>query len=130
VQEAGGTLSYDDLVAAMSFLAAPNDASSLPKQAATHFARWCKSFPSSLTDPDALSAALNDLIVMRHALNIRREEDGFVFFKGNESAPIAHGWTVLDARMALGHAVSVAGAVPSWQKAVSEDEMQRWAAAA
>lgn len=130
VQEAGGRLDYAELLEAMSFLAAPpQDAASLPAHAASSLGPWRTSFPSSLVDPKALQAALHDLIVMRHALNIRHEGDGFVLFKGIQWANITFDWTLVDARMALSHAASASAASPPWVEAVSEDDLKHWAVA-
>lgn len=130
VQEAGGRLDYTELLEAMSFLVAPpKNAASLPARAAFSFGPWRASFPSALVDPKALQAALHDLIVMRHALNIRHEGDGFVLFKGIQWTDITFDWTLVDARMALSHAASASFASPPWVEAVSEDDLKHWAAA-
>jgi hypothetical protein len=130
VQEAGGRLDYAELLEAMSFLAIPpQTAASLPARVASSFGPWRANFPSSFVDPKALQAALHDLIVMRHALNIRHEGDGFVLFKGIQWTDITFDWTLVDARMALSHAASASVASPPWVEAVSEDDLKHWAVA-
>ena len=130
VQEAGGRLDYAKLLEAMSFLAAPSqNAGSLPPRATSSFSPWRKDFPLALIDPRALQAALHDLIVMRHALNIRHEADGFLLFKGIQWTDITLDWTLTDARMALSHAASASIASPPWVEAVSEEDLKHWAAA-
>jgi hypothetical protein len=130
VQEAGGRLDYTELLEAMTFLAAPpQNAASLPERAASSFGPWRANFPATLVDPQALQAALHDLIVMRHALNIRHEGNGFVLFKGIQWTDITFDWTLTDARMALSHAVAAGVASPPWQAAIAENDLQHWAAA-
>ena len=130
VQEAGGRLDYTELLEAMSFLAdPPRTAASLPARAASSFGPWRVNFPLSLVDPNARRAALHDLIVMRHALNISREENGFVLFKGIQWTDITFDWTLADARMALSHAATASVASPPWLAAVSDYDLQHWAAA-
>jgi hypothetical protein len=130
VQEAGGRLDYSELLEAMTFLAAPPaSVESLPAHAASVFGPWRSNFPSSLVDPKAFQAALHDLIVMRHALNIRHEENGFLLFKGILWTDITFDWTVADAKMALSHAATAQSAAPAWLEVISEDELDRWAAA-
>jgi hypothetical protein len=130
VQAAGGRLDYAELLEAMTFLAAPpTSGASLPQGAASVFGVWRASFPSSLVDPRAFQAALHDLIVMRHALNIRVEENGFTIFKGIQWADISFDWTLLDARMALSHAATAGTASEVWLEAVPGNDLKLWSAA-
>lgn len=130
VQAAGGRLDYADLLEAMTFLAAPpTSGTSLPQGAASAFGAWRASFPSSLVDPRAFQAALHDLIVMRHALNIRSEENTFTIFKGIQWADISFDWTLLDAKMALSHAATAGTASQVWLEAVPDSDLKLWSAA-
>ncbi len=130
VQAAGGRLDYAELLEAMTFLAAPpTTGASLLQGAASVFGVWRASFPSSLVDPRAFQAALHDLIVMRHALNIRAEENGFTLFKGIQWTDISFDWTLLDARMALSHAATAGTASQVWLEAVPGNDLKLWSAA-
>lgn len=130
VQAAGGRLDYAELLEAMTFLAAPpTSGTSLPSGAASVFGVWRTSFPSSLVDPRAFQAALHDLIVMRHALNIRVDENGFTLFKGIQWADISFDWTLLDAKMALSHAATAGTASEVWLEAVPGNDLKLWSAA-
>jgi len=130
VQAAGGRLDYAELLEAMTFLAAPpTSGTSLRQGAASVFGAWRASFPSSLVDPRAFQAALHDLIVMRHALNIRAEEDGFTLFKGIQWTDISFDWTLLDAKMALSHAATGGTASQVWLEAVPDNDLKLWSAA-
>jgi len=130
VQAAGGRLDYAELLEAMTFLAAPPASGAfLPSGAASVFGVWRASFPSSLVDPRAFQAALHDLIVMRHALNIRAEENGFTIFKGIQWADISFDWTQLDAKMALSHAATAGTASEVWLEAVPGNDLKLWSAA-
>jgi hypothetical protein len=66
---------------------------------------------------------------MRHALNIRREGNEFLVFKGIQWTDISFDWTLIDARMALSHAASTGAALPPWLEAISESDLQHWATA-
>jgi len=130
VQEAGGRLDYAELLEAMTFLASPpSSAGSLPTGAISVFAAWRSGFPSPLVDPRAFPAALHDLIVMRHALNIRPEDSGFVIFNGIQWADITFDWTLFDARMALSHAATAGAASKPWLDAIPGESLRRWIAA-
>lgn len=130
VQAAGGRLDYAELLEAMTFLAAPpTSGTSLPQGAASVFGAWRAGFPSSLVDPRAFQAALHDLIVMRHALNIRAEEDGFTLFKGIQWTDISFDWTLLDAKMALSHAATAGTASEVWLEAVPDNDLKLWSTA-
>ncbi len=130
VQEAGGTLVYQELLEAMSFLAAPPKiADTLPFRAAAAYGTWRREFPASLVDPKAFQAGLLDLIVMRHSLNIRRQGNGFVVFKGIQWVDITFDWTLTDAQMALCHAATCGAASPPWVAAISDNDLQHWAVA-
>lgn len=132
VQEAGGILAYPDLLGAMSFLATPSSAdSNLIPAAAAIFSRWRGTFPVALADPNALRAALHDLIVMRHALNIRRTGIGYELLRGIQWAAISHEWTLLDARLALSHVITTTHASTSpWRHPVPDADLHRWTTAA
>jgi hypothetical protein len=68
---------------------------------------------------------------MRHALNIRREGDGYVLFAGIKSAAISHEWTRLDARLALSYVATAARAsMPPWRETVPDTDLHRWTTAA
>jgi hypothetical protein len=123
VQEAGGRLGYTELLEAMTFPAA------LPVSAASVFRSWRTNFPSALVDPKAFQAALHDLIVMRHALNLRPEGQGHTLLKGIQWVEITFDWTLVDARMALSHAATAGVAAKPWLGAIPEADLRHWAAA-
>jgi len=130
VQEAGGRLDYQELLEALTFLAAPPaSAASLPPRAMSVFSAWRANFPATLVDPNALHAALHDLIVMRLALNIRPEGKGHTVFKGIQWVDITFDWALVDARMALSHAPTAAVAAKPWLEAIPEADLSHWAAA-
>ena len=130
VQEAGGKLNYFNFLESLSFLASPPLAGTgLPDRAALVFAEWRASFPSAIVDPNALQAALHDLIVMRHTLNIRQEDGNWVLVSGVQKVDITFDWTLTDARMALSHAASAHVVSQPWAEAISEDNFKQWTAA-
>jgi hypothetical protein len=130
IQEAGGQLDYQELLEAMSFLAAPpKNAASLPANAASVFSAWRANFPSALVDPKALYAALHDLIVMRQSLGIISDGSGFVIFKGANWVEITLRWPVLDARLSLSHAAKSQTADPPWAEPVARRDLKAWATA-
>lgn len=147
VQEAGGTLVYQDLIEGLVYLSNPQ---SSPAVAANHlqasFAKWKKSFPKHLVDAGTLRASLHDQIVERHMLNIRPRGEDFELFQGIQSVTITLPWVLADARIALAHAsvTSTTGAHETvstvksqttthgnvWSSIIPRSELQQWASAA
>ncbi len=147
VQEAGGTLLYQDLIEGLIYLSNPQ---SSPAAAANRlqasFGKWKKSFPKHLVDAGTLRASLHDQIVERHMLNIRPRGEDFELFQGIQPVTITLPWVLTDARIALAHAsvTSTAGAHETvstvkpqtithgnvWSSIIQRSELQQWASAA
>lgn len=147
VQEAGGTLLYQDLIEGLIYLSNPQ---SSPAAAADRlqasFGKWKKSFPKHLVDGGTLRASLHDQIVERHMLNIRPRGEDFELFQGIQRVTITLPWVLTDARIALAHAsVTSAAGVPEtvskvkpdtithgnvWSTLILRSELLQWASAA
>ncbi len=133
VQEASGPLSYEDLLAALSFLNdPPAQAPALPGNTPKTYSAWRKGFPAALVNPTALRAALHDLIVQRHLLNLRPSGESFEFFPGMNFQAVRNAWTITDAKAALAmtsrrQAVTeVKPVMPAFREAVPLTLLDEW----
>lgn len=133
VQEASGPLSHEDLLVALSFLNdPPAQASALPGSTPKTYSAWRKGFPAALVNPTALRAALHDLIVQRHLLNLRPSGESFEFFPGMNFQAVRNAWTITDAKAALAmtsrrQAVTdVKPVMPAFREAVPLTLLYEW----